>query len=102
MKTIIDTTRMRLSMLMLALVTGSVAFAQDASTTTESHTTVTHSDAAATPDPNAWYMSPVVWVIGAVLLIIVIYLIFRGGSKSNAATTQVTRTTTTTTEIKNV
>ncbi len=100
MKTVIDSIRYKLPLLVFALVTGFYAIAQDGSTTTSTETHTSNSSATTAPavDPNAWYSQPWVWIAGIVVLIIILMMAFRG---NNSSKSQVSRTYTTTTEVKN-
>jgi len=94
MKTMIKTMQFRLPALALLLISSAYSFAQDSSTTSETHTS---SSSVTAPDTSAmWYSAPWVWVAGVIVLILILFAIFAG---NNSSKTRVKRTTTTTTEI---
>jgi hypothetical protein len=94
MKNMIKTIQFRLPVLAFLLLTSVYSFAQDSSSTSETHTS---SSSVTVPDNAMWYNAPWVWVVGVIILILILFAVFTG----NNSKTRVTRTTTTTTEVNN-
>ncbi len=65
---------------------GEIAYAQD--TTATQSTTVTHT----TNTETMWYASPIVWIIGGVILILLIVALTRGKTTEKVVVTKTTTT----------
>ena len=101
MRSAIQGARIKLFVLVACLFSSLYSMAQDnAGTTSQTSSTATHSESTtAAPDMTMWYMNPVVWVIGGLLLIIIIVAITRSGKKT-VSDSEVSRTTTVRTQVK--
>ena len=95
MKNAITSITSRFVLLSLCLVATITAFAQDASTTSQTNTTESHSTStAAVPnDAQSWLSNPIVWVVGGVVLLLIIVGLM--SSRGNKSKSTVTRTSTT-------
>lgn len=99
MKTTIQNATLKLFSLIMLLTAGFDVLAQEATGSSETTTKSYHSSSSVStaPDPGAWYMNPIVWVIGGVVLLLIIIMAVRGG---NTSSNTVSRTTTTTTTLR--
>ena len=98
MRKLLKGLRYQLPMILLMLLSGVYAFAQDnsgSSQTTSTHTSTTTSGA---DNAAMWYTAPWVWVVGIVVLLLILVAIFSGKKNSK---NEVIRTTRVTTEVKN-
>jgi hypothetical protein len=80
MKTIVNSMRYKLPLLLLALLSAAYSFAEETATSI-AHAKTTRTATTAT-DTEAWYNAPWAWIIGAGLLL-GIMLIFINGSNNN-------------------